>query len=448
MDPEQLMKSSFLPRPSASPITTADNSSNNPQEKDIEKILNPVDFGAVGDGRSDDTNAIQAAIDATENYEKAVVYLRSGTFRCRTLRLVSDMTLRLDADAVLQGAAAADCYTGPSQRNDPRDAKMGERWFRALLVGEGIKRVVIEGQGAIDGGDVYDPLGEEQLRGPHTVLFQNCHNIRIEDITIRRSSNYAIFLRVCNDALINNVTIEGGWDGVHIRGNEKSPCKAIQIKACRFATGDDAIAGWYWRDTLIEHCEINTSCNGLRLIGPAENLTLRDCRFIGPGRFPHRKQQRHNSLCAILLQPGAWDPTSGSLRHVHLLNNIVENYETAFACWVFEGTHACGLKIENFKARGLTGPASSIESWASQSWQQVSLSNLDCQRDPDAKSVIAPLNESNPPRYGCRPLPATGLMLKNVECSALHEVNFDQQLLHRVDDVATATWAMINTRIA
>lgn len=43
-------------------------------------MLNVKDFGAVGDGKTDDTEAIQAAVDAAEN-GPASVYFPPGVYR-------------------------------------------------------------------------------------------------------------------------------------------------------------------------------------------------------------------------------------------------------------------------------------------------------------------------------------------------------------------------------
>ena len=64
---------------------------------------------------------------------------------------------------------------------------------------------------------------------------------------------------------------------------------------------------------------INSSCNGIRLIGPATRLIIHDCLFYGPGQQPHRtsgEKRRTNMLSGIILQPGAWDATRGPLDDV------------------------------------------------------------------------------------------------------------------------------------
>lgn len=81
-------------------------------------------------------------------------------------------------------------------------------------------------------------------------------------------------------ASFDNLLVEEGWDGIHIRGG-----KDIRIRNCRFYTGDDAVAGGLWKNMVIENCYMNSSCNGIRLIMPATGLKIVDCEFRGPGNI-------------------------------------------------------------------------------------------------------------------------------------------------------------------
>ena len=88
----------------------------------------------------------------------------------------------------------------------------------------------------------------------------------------------------------------------------------MSIVGCQFYTGDDSIAGRYWDNVLISDCIVNSSCNGIRLIGPATHLIVHDCLFYGPGVQPHRTSNRYNMLAGINLQPGVVGPQPGRPR--------------------------------------------------------------------------------------------------------------------------------------
>ncbi len=70
-------------------------------------VVNVKDKGAKGDGKTDDTKAIQAAIDAAAETKHSTVLVPAGTYMVdvdypKALRLKSDMTLKLDSGATIK----------------------------------------------------------------------------------------------------------------------------------------------------------------------------------------------------------------------------------------------------------------------------------------------------------------------------------------------------------
>ncbi|MEJ2703859.1 MAG: glycosyl hydrolase family 28-related protein, partial [Sedimentisphaerales bacterium] len=258
-------------------------------------IFNIRDYGAVGDGKTLDTSSIRKAVDACAAAGGGQVLLPPGRYLSGTVHLKSHVTLFLDAGARLIGITDLTQYQHPTPPAFLPEARWG-KWHRALILGDGVEDIAIAGQGVIDGNKVFDATGEEHMRGPHTFVFLNCRNVTVRDVSFVDSANYAIFFLISDDVDIRNVKITGGWDGVHFRGAPERPCRNVSIVGCQFFTGDDSIAGRYWENTLISDCIVNSSCNGIRLIGPATHLIVHNCLFYGPGVHPHRTSNRHNML--------------------------------------------------------------------------------------------------------------------------------------------------------
>lgn len=132
--------------------------------------------GAMGDGVTLDTPAIEAALDAAAKAGGGQVLFPPGRYISGTIHLRSGVTLQLDAGARLIGTTNLACYSQPKTPEYMPEAKWG-KWHRGLIVGENVEDVAITGLGTIDGNKVFDPTGEEKMRGPHTIIFVNCRRL-------------------------------------------------------------------------------------------------------------------------------------------------------------------------------------------------------------------------------------------------------------------------------
>src|SRR5437762_5232473 len=195
------------------------------------------EYGAKGDGLTLDTAAINNAIDACAATGGGQVFFPPGKFLSGTIHLRSHVSLYLEDGATLIGATNLDQYSAPHVPAFMPEAKWG-KWHRALIIGENVEDISIGGPGVIDGNRVFDPAGEEKMRGPHTIAFVNCRQFHLRDFSIKDSANYAIFFQASDEVDVRNVTITGGWDGVHFRGAPSHWCHNVNITDCRFFTGD------------------------------------------------------------------------------------------------------------------------------------------------------------------------------------------------------------------
>ncbi|MFH1716651.1 MAG: glycosyl hydrolase family 28-related protein [Planctomycetota bacterium] len=371
------------------------------------------DYGAAGDGATLETPAIQKAIEACAAAGGGQVRFPPGRYLSGTIHLKSHVTLFLEAGATLVGTTDLDQYQHPTPPASLPEAKWG-KWHRALILGDGLEDIAIAGQGVIDGNKVFDPTGEEKMRGPHTFVFVNCRKVTVRDVCFTDSANYAIFFMVSDSVDIRNVKFIGGWDGAHFRGGPDRPCRDVSIIGCEFFTGDDSIAGRYWENTLISDCIVNSSCNGIRLIGPAKHLIIHDCLFYGPGIHPHRTSKRHNMLAGLNLQPGAWDATEGSLDDVLISDIVMHNVSTPFHFSLKPGNTAGSIVVNRVSATGVYRAASSVESWAESPFTSVVFRDvtIECKGGGSLEQAETKVKS---PGVDARPLPAWGFYAKNVQ---------------------------------
>jgi hypothetical protein len=386
-------------------------------------LFNVREYGAFGDGMTLDTPAINGAIEACAAAGGGQVLLPPGRYLSGTLRLRSRVTLFLDAGATLVGTTNLSEYQQPTPPAYLPEARWG-KWHRGLMVGEGLEDVTIAGPGTIDGNKVFDPAGEERMRGPHTIVFVNCRRFTLRDVSIVDSANYAVFFQVSDDVEVRNVKFTGGWDGVHFRGAPQRWCTNVTITGCQFYTGDDGIAGRYWDQVVISDCLVNSSCNGLRLIGPATRLIVRDCLFYGPGRQPHRTSgaaRRSNMLSGIILQPGAWDRTQGLLDDVLIADVTMHNVASPVTLWI-KGSNTVGrVTVSGLDATGVYRSALSAESWADTPITNLVLRNAHIEFAGGGRAEQAGQPVKGP-GVDARPLPAWGFYARHVERVTFEDV--------------------------
>ncbi len=344
--------------------------------------LSICDYGARAGEEC--TAAIQTALDACSAQGGGRVLIPAGTFLSSTLYLRDKVELYLEEGAVLQGVDDPDAYQPYIPHNDLTRYDSGNgtanancvndrQWMKAFIIGDGVTHAAISGPGTIDGSHVFDERGEENMRGPHTIIIAEAADFRMQDVHITRASNYAFLGYALQAPVFESVTITEGWDGIHIRGTQD----AI-IRGCSFQTGDDSIAGGYWDNMLIEYCEINSSCNGIRIIMPCNGVIIRSSRFYGPGVYPHRtsgEARRCNMLFGVSLEPGAWGKANGTMQHILLQNLNMENLSSPVATSVREGSVAQDLTLKNISASGITGALTPVVCWNDLGFRSITVQN-------------------------------------------------------------------------
>ena len=336
------------------------------------RVFTITDYLDAAAAPADCADGINACIEACAKAGGGRVTVPAGEYVCSTIHLKSNVDFHLEEGAVIKAIMDPEQYDsyipehdmsrydsgdGTVNSNNSRDV----RWNRALVLGVGLENVKISGKGTINGAHVFDPKGEEYMRGPHTVLLAECKNLSLKDFNITCAANYAVMAYAIEDAVFDSMHITEGWDGIHIRGG-----KNVVIQDCRMETGDDALAGGYWENMCIKDCYCNSSCNGLRMIMPCDGLLVENCRFEGPGHYPHRtsgEARRCNMLFGISLEPGGWGAAPGDVKSVVIRNCSMQDLSSPVSVSISKDNHAYDLTIENLDARGLTGTVSPTVCW-------------------------------------------------------------------------------------
>ncbi len=383
------------------------------------------DFGAAGDGNTLDTQAINKTVNVCAAAGGGTVLFPAGVYLTGTVHLKSNITLRIGPGATILGSKNLNDY---EDILDPGRKEAGQ-WHAALLEGHDLRNIAITGRGTIDGNNVFNPKGAENMRGPHALFFNKCQDILIQDIFIKDASNFAHLLDGCSGVYIRGVTVTGGWDALHLLN-----CKDIIVAECHFKSGDDCISGGGWERVVVANCTLNTSCNAIRIMSPmseaidkslgdsgVKNVTFTNLVIAGPGIYEHRTTKRHDLRVAFLIFSTIVD------------NLVISNISVSKArcplwmCVRNPPTAIRNVSVNNLTATAVGMPdyeASLIRGLKDNPVESVSLSNITIVSEGGgAKDLIgAALPDSVRDPY--IPMSCYGLLCRHVKNLDLHNVRF------------------------
>ncbi|GGF26783.1 glycoside hydrolase family 28 protein [Hymenobacter cavernae] len=265
------------------------------------------EYGAVGDGQTLNTSAIQAVIDKCSAAGGGVVVVPAGTFLTGAIFLKPGVNLSVLKDGVLKGSINPDDYPQIQTRWEGVERE----WTSALINANNLTGVEISGAGTIDGsGDAWVLRAQQQrqqqpqgtppatpYRGrPRLICFQNCRQARISSLRLHNQAVWCLHILYSENVVAENLTITADHNIPSSDGIDVDSSKKVRITGCNIDVNDDCISIKSGKDA-----------DGLRVNRSSEDIVVEKCRF-GYG---------HGGVAM-------GSETSGGIRNVEVRNCVME----------------------------------------------------------------------------------------------------------------------------
>jgi polygalacturonase len=298
------------------------------------------DFGAVGDGTTVNTKALQALIDRIASQGGGVVVVPKGTFVTGALFFKQGVNLQIEKDAVLKATGNLDDY--PQIRT--RWEGIEREWTSAFLNFEGMKNVEVGGGGTIDGaadlfparptgrGAATRPAGAapatQQAAGarrgrPRMICFSNCDGVKIANLNLQKQAVWCLHILYSQNVVVENLIIRSVLNTPSSDGIDVDSSKNVRIANVDIDCNDDCISIKSGKDE-----------DGRRVNRPSEDIIVENSRFgFGHGGVAMGSE------------------TSGGIRNVEIRNCVFEDGNLAPIR--FKSQPSRGGVVENITYRDL-----------------------------------------------------------------------------------------------
>ncbi|NOV01717.1 glycoside hydrolase family 28 protein [Paenibacillus planticolens] len=303
-------------------------------------IYNITAFGAVGDGATDNSVAIAAAIEACGASGGGTVVIPAGTYVTGRIELRSYMTLELEAGALLVFHTDFEKYPVVPTRWSGYECY----GISPLIYGRGLKQVAIKGQGIIDGqgqawwqvnrqlrkGETVENALTREISAKNAVLREtvksnivewesqflrppllqliDCEQVSLEGVTMQNSPFWNTHLVYCKDVHVHGVKIKNPSDTPNGDGLDIDSCMNVRISDSFFDVGDDCLCiksgidedgrrvGKPSENIVITNCTMLRGHGGVvlgsEMAGGIRNVVITGCIFLGTDRGIRMKTNR------------------------------------------------------------------------------------------------------------------------------------------------------------
>lgn len=433
--------------------------------------INILNYGAKGDGVTDNAGVIQAAIDKCSNNGGGTVLIPCGKYLTSPLKIKSNVNLHFEHGA---------CLIGTTNMSDYEDAfipnKGADFAFSALLCAYKQFNISITGDGIIDGqgGHKNFMFGCDSQGGPirpRLIYFRDCKGIKVEGITLQNAAYHVQAYDKCEDLRIDGVKVYShanyNNDGLDIDS------KNVIVSNCYFDVEDDAICfksnfEEFCENIVVTNCIMASNCNAIKFgtssCGGFRNVSVSNCSVFEPSEdnFRHwAKQLKHVTADKTVISGIAIEMVDGGVIDGITISNIsMRSVQTPIFIRLGDRKRFSGrlgvlknININNIVATTESFISSSITGVPGSYVENVNISDVVIHNPGGASvemaSIVVPEQEKYYPenRMFGDVLPASGFYVRHVKNIYFSNIRFeseneDRRPLFIFDDVETAVLNM------
>jgi len=239
----------------------------------MEKIYDINSFGAVADGKTLVTAAVQKAVDFCSENGGGVVRFGKGQYVLSSVFLKSNVTVEIPKGSEILGAESYYDYAQEEKLDYPIYQDSSHTYYHpSMFVGLDCENIRIIGKGKIDMRSVWDEDGVRgaaiKHRGAKCVALKNCKNIEVSGLEMVNVTDLAVYFAGCENVDIFDLKLR-----VYIDGISPDNSKNVRIHDCEVETGDDGIVfkSSYTlnrldicKDIHVWNCKVKSRCNAIK----------------------------------------------------------------------------------------------------------------------------------------------------------------------------------------
>jgi polygalacturonase len=243
-----------------------------------EEKLNIRDFGAKGDGITYDTEAIQKAIDLGAK-TRQIIFFPRGEYYIGPIYLQSNTIIELSDFAIIKGSMDTIDYRRNESGKKP-----------ALINAEKARNIRICGHGIVDGNGGAPQFrtfnGDKRDHRPKLILFSECEEVVIEEISLRNSGSWMQHYYWCKNLRLANMNI---YNHVNMNndGMDIDNCTDVIVSGCMIDSDDDALClkstdnKGICQNINVTNCILASNCNAIKLgtesLGGFKQINIANC---------------------------------------------------------------------------------------------------------------------------------------------------------------------------